>query len=880
MYVDFISAAGGGEIIIPRGEFDFIMNGSMEFGSTRPLYWGGWINGEAEFVSPGFESPLCYKITNHTSSYSMITQEVPLDASKIAAIIVSGNYKTENVVRGANQWEKARISIEFHNAAGRVGGYPPVVFETDGTTDGWQFGQRDYLVPKEATKVVVQAGLLNCSGVMYMDNIKLIAKNASGEDIKPADDPGQSRAGWYPFEPETDTYDKTAVIDFTSLLDAPAGKHGFIRATTSGSLEFENKTPVRFWGTNLVAGNIFRTHEETDRMVKRLAKMGINLVRLHHMDAQWAEPSIFDKTKDNTRNFSEESMDRLDYLIHKLKEAGIYVFLDLLVHRKPKQGDGVKDADRIPQGFKEVVYIDEKLRELTKEFIKNIYTRVNKYTGVKYLDEPAIVFSEIVNESSVFYWDRNNEIPAEYTQRLDKMFNLFLKEKYGTTEKLAEAWAAFGNSNLKKDETIEAGNIRREPFNIDWENWESFGTMQSTGRGADTKRFYYEVERGFFDDMYDFIKGLGVKALVAGSNHWERWDASLFANSAYDFIDRHAYWDHPNGGWAMHDPISYSNNPMLKSKKNIIAELGHARVYGKPYTVSEWNVLMPNDYRAGAPVIVAAYSRLNNWDAIMKFDFAEYDWKAPLSHFADFSKNPEIMSQWPLARLIFMDGYVKASAHRVVEYVSDRDMFETDNLSFKLAGGDYSMPLLLKTYKTFDESKAEKKFSPSLKRGAALSMTGELYWNINKGLFQITAEKVQGAAGFLKEAGSLKMPSFTVTSETEYASCFLYSLDNKPIRESDKLILSLAARSENSGAKYSPSRTSVIYGGSAPIIIEPVIGEFVITPGRFSSVKVYSLDANNYISGEYKNYSVKSGAIAFKSDGNSRSMNYYMEIKR
>ena len=45
--------------------------------------------------------------------------------------------------------------------------------------------------------------------------------------------------------------------------------------------------------------------------------------------------------------------------------------------------------------------------------------------------------------------------------------------------------------------------------------------------------------------MYDFLRSLGVKALITGSNHWDMWDADIKANASLDFIDRHSYWDHP-----------------------------------------------------------------------------------------------------------------------------------------------------------------------------------------------------------------------------------------------------------------------------------------------------------------------------------------------
>jgi hypothetical protein len=159
-------------------------------------------------------------------------------------------------------------------------------------------------------------------------------------------------------------------------------------------------------------------------------------------------------------------------------------------------------------------------------------------------------------------------------------------------------------------------------------------------------------------------------------------------------------------------------------------------------------------------------------------------------------------------------------------------------------------------------------------------MTQELYWNLKKGIFQVTSDKIQGAAGFIKD-GSFKSKNLRIVCQNQYASVFLISLDMKPISESEKIILNTSARIDNTGVQYSPSKTSVIYGGSSPIIVEPVYSSCTITLKSFKSAAVYTLDANGYKNGEYKNF-VRSGnnQIIIKTDEKSRALNYYIEITR
>jgi len=188
---------------------------------------------------------------------------------------------------------------------------------------------------------------------------------------------------------------------------------------------------------------------------------------------------------------------------------------------------------------------------------------------------------------------------------------------------------------------------------------------------------------------------------------------------------------------------------------------------------------------------------------------------------------------------------------------------------------------MIKSYKTFEKEKKAKPFSPQVKKGAALSMTGELYWNFNKGIFEINADMIQGAAGFLSaEKEPFRFKNLRVSSKNTYSSVFLYSLNNMPISESSGLILNTAARTDNSGARYSPAHTSVIYGGTKPIIVEPVYADIKVTLNKFKKIKVYKLDANYYKAGGYDNYTVSGNVVSIKTDEKSKTLNYYIDIER
>ncbi len=72
----------------------------------------------------------------------------------------------------------------------------------------------------------------------------------------------------------------------------------------------------------------------------------------------------------------------------------------------------------------------------------------------------------------------------------------------------------------------------------------SFRDSESTARILDRMIFLAETEKAYFDDMRSFIKNdLGCRALVTGTIVFG--PLGQYAQSDMDFIDSHAYWQHP-----------------------------------------------------------------------------------------------------------------------------------------------------------------------------------------------------------------------------------------------------------------------------------------------------------------------------------------------
>ncbi|MFO0925977.1 MAG: cellulase family glycosylhydrolase [Gemmataceae bacterium] len=209
-----------------------------------------------------------------------------------------------------------------------------------------------------------------------------------------------AEAGWFPFVLPWDDDSRTAV-HVGALLPTPAGGDGFLQARDGHLVDGKGRR-VRLLGVNFVFGANFPNKPDAAKLAARMRKFGINIVRLHHMDFYHAPRGIFDPAYRDNQHLDKEQLDRLDYLVHQLKEHGIYVNVNLHVSRHLNAADGFPDTDGLPRLGKAVSYYEPRMIELQKKYAKDLLDRVNPYTKTRYTEEPAVAVIELTNEDTLF----------------------------------------------------------------------------------------------------------------------------------------------------------------------------------------------------------------------------------------------------------------------------------------------------------------------------------------------------------------------------------------------------------------------------------------------------------------------------------------------
>ena len=188
-----------------------------------------------------------------------------------------------------------------------------------------------------------------------------------------------------------------------------------------------------------------------------------------------------------------------------------------------------------------------------------------------------------------------------------------------------------------------------------------FQENESERRILDRMVFLAETEKAYFDEMRRFVRSdLGCDALVTGTIVFG--PLGLYAQSDMDFIDSHAYWQHPRfpgrpwdqGNWTI-EQKPMTDYPQEATLFRIAAE----RLAGKPFTVSEYNHPAPMDAQAECVPMMASFAAAQDWDGVWFYTYSHSgdSWdREHLSSFFDIDTNP---AKWGFMRAgaaIFREG--------------------------------------------------------------------------------------------------------------------------------------------------------------------------------------------------------------------------------
>jgi hypothetical protein len=663
---------------------------------------------------------------------------------------------------------------------------------------------------------------------------------------------------WFAFRPGKDVV--PGVIDVDRWLDRPAGKHGGVRMVKDG-FAFEDGSPVKFWGVNLSYTASAPDKATADFTAARFAKYGVNAVRMHKFSYPTNQMGIGDP--DDSTRMDSKGLDRLDYFSAKLKEHGVYFGWSHTYgfHVVPGDRKRLLAYDEIAKNLKgntyAFIHFAEDVQDLMIDMVVNLLKHKNPYTGRTYAEEPALCFIELQNEDDIFFYTSEGAFNAcpTYRKKFLERFAAWLKERYGSQEKLRAAW----EGALRPGEALAEANI--VPQLNPWFFGEDHLPGQKGGarrRLLDTAAFLHHVQDRFYGRFVKAIRAAGYRGPLNGSP----WQApsmvphyyNLYSDYQVGYIDRHNYFDGAG-------PDMFAS--MLTRPGSGYFGSGLQQVIDRPFGLSEWIHVYPNVYSAEGPAILAAYGMgLQGWDASYEFQS-----QAARRTFGGIAGNfpwgvweadvPTSLGQFPaLARMIYR-GDVKEGEVISVRRVSPADLAE-GRFSFsdkveqhgdvKSFGGTVP-PESLAAGRVVVEftDKSQPSLLPDMSRyrhGSVIkSVTGQLAWDTSgQGFFTVNTPGTKAVVGF---AGGKEqtLGDVKVRLETPFASLFLTALEpGADLASGKRALLTVLARQSNTGFTYFAPDNRVLNNGGPPILLEPVKATVTIAGRRIDSVNVLDHD--------------------------------------
>ena len=496
--------------------------------------------------------------------------------------------------------------------------------------------------------------------------------------------------------PVFDEFPDSSLVDFSYLLDPPAGKHGFVVVGDDGHFHFEKTGKrIRFWGVTVAASNIDIPRERIRQAVDVIARAGCNVLRLHEIDNRGGEKynlvrrNIIDEAypyNNDSRHFDAEYRDRVDYFIACARERGVYVYLVIRGYRTFRAGDGVAAADKLDRKAQPYGFFDPTLLGLQDEYIEEwLFKHKNPYTGLPNGLDPAVCMLELENEDSLFFNPEGwVDFIEPYKGAFQKLWNEWLKEKYKSTDALRAAWAIPDGSwsALLIEEKLENGTVQipdmrmRQADEIKPEQKDE--ALSHPLRQRDGAQFAAHVQRKFFIRQRDLIRSKGcpipITAVVNSLIIPDTWSVV----QELDFSGENAYQDHPSfkPGEAWVGKSFFSNKNYLKETG--VFSLGpHMARYkwaGKPLVCREWANCWPNEYRGSANLAIACQALLQDYDAMIYFSYYTWGNQNICSPFG-IQADPVQWGMFGYASHLFLTEGIKPDERVIDIAFNERDLF-------------------------------------------------------------------------------------------------------------------------------------------------------------------------------------------------------------
>jgi len=575
-------------------------------------------------------------------------------------------------------------------------------------------------------------------------------------------------AEWVPLAAEIEIEPGSA-LDFSGMgggsSDAPAGKHGWLVAK-GNHFEFEKLpgVPQRFYGVNICGDANAPDPETARRFARNLRRIGYNMLRFHHHESCLVEGSPPGSTELNAK-----AMERFDALVAACVENGIYMTTDLFVSRRPISWKSLgfdRPGDVSMTEFKGLVFFNENAFSNYLAYARAFLGHVNRYTGRRLADEPALATLSFVNEGNLngVWWS--------------------LKQ-LGIVDKFDEK--AFAE--------IEARFARR--------------VTKFLREEMKCKALTSNMNNYFWNDS-------AASQLVRARE--------------FDYADDHFYVDHPrflDRDWSL--PTSCPNTNPLSGPDQGTQRLAVTRILDRPFTITEYNFAAPGRFRGVGGILTGALGARQDWSGLVRFAWTHGSHgldRAKALGFFDMSGDPLGLAAERASICLFLRRDLEVAERTCAFVLSPAKLADPDNhkgsyasawamdwAAWRVKIGSLMADAAPEGVETLDVWPFNR---PQAEMKAIVEKSGPDGVVIDSAAGSFTLDTPRTVGGFA-ESGTVKAGPFVADLDGSAATIWASTLDNEPIASSRRLLLTHLTDVQNTGTTYADEgRRILLAWGSQP----------------------------------------------------------------
>ena len=263
-------------------------------------------------------------------------------------------------------------------------------------------------------------------------------------------------------------------ISFVFSREKPAGQHGFLQVA-GDRFTFEDGTTGLFWGTTSTAAHFpdFDYSEKTDPAP---FTHRVNVFFASTSSTPVATPNIFQLARSaSARPAAWTREHEASRLSSMLKQEGIYCYLDLMTSASsnPAMECPTPSVSAIPPSLQ---HFFPRLIDLQKELSAAVNT--SPVHGLAWKDDPVFILSEITNECDLFNSNFNFDVEPYHSELVARLC--------GWLEAEGLSYPA-ENATFKEQDAVML-------------------------------RFKMAVQESYYRELIAFMRDLGVKIPITGTN--------------------------------------------------------------------------------------------------------------------------------------------------------------------------------------------------------------------------------------------------------------------------------------------------------------------------------------------------------------------------